>query len=155
MKRIGFFFLFLILNALALFLGGLFTKTGVSSSWYQSLNKAPWNPPGWVFGMAWTTVMLCFSIYLAEWFSNKAHRIKILVLFSLQWILNVAWNPLFFYYKLPIVALIEIILLLLLIIYLLFSNRKSLRGRTVLIMPYALWLIVATSLNAYIVLHLK
>ena len=57
--------LFLIINFGGLFIGGLFTGEGVPSDWYQNLNKAPWNPPGWVFGAAWTTVMICFSVYMA------------------------------------------------------------------------------------------
>ncbi len=154
MKRIAYFFLFLLLNALALFIGGLFTKSGVSSTWYQSLSKAPWNPPGWVFGFAWTTVMLCFSIYMAEWFALKEQRRKLMVLYPLQWLLNVSWNPIFFYYKQPVLALIAIVLLLILVLYTLFSNRNVLKGRSVLLLPYALWMVVATSLNAYIVIHL-
>lgn len=58
--------LFLILNFGALALGGLFTNNGVNSEWYTNLNKAPWTPPGWVFGFAWTTIMICFSIYMAK-----------------------------------------------------------------------------------------
>jgi tryptophan-rich sensory protein len=31
---------------------------------YLNLNKAPWTPAGWVFGAAWTSVMLFFfSLY--------------------------------------------------------------------------------------------
>ena len=58
-------FLFLIINFGGLFIGGLFTGEGVPSDWYQNLNKAPWTPPGWVFGAAWTTIMICFSVYMA------------------------------------------------------------------------------------------
>lgn len=55
---------FLSLNFLALGLGGLFTADGVSSEWYQTLNKAPWTPPGWVFGAAWTFLMCCFTVFM-------------------------------------------------------------------------------------------
>ena len=40
--------IFLLLNFGALALGGLFTGSGVSSDWYNGLNKAPWTPPGWM-----------------------------------------------------------------------------------------------------------
>ena len=43
--------IFALLNFGALAIGGLFTGGGVSSEWYASLNKAPWTPPGWVFGI--------------------------------------------------------------------------------------------------------
>jgi tryptophan-rich sensory protein len=53
--------LFFILNFAALAVGGLFTGSGVSSEWYQNLDKAPWTPPGWVFGAAWPFIMICFG----------------------------------------------------------------------------------------------
>jgi tryptophan-rich sensory protein len=47
--------IFLALNFAALAIGGLFTSKGVSSDWYAGIAKAPWTPPGWAFGAAWTT----------------------------------------------------------------------------------------------------
>ena len=43
---------------------------GPQTEWYLNLNKAHWTPPGWVFGAAWTTIMICFSIYLSYLFGN-------------------------------------------------------------------------------------
>ena len=57
--------IFLALNFGALAIGGLFTSKGVPSDWYVDLNKAPWTPPGWVFGTAWTTIMISFGVYMA------------------------------------------------------------------------------------------
>ena len=88
---------FLSLNFLALALGGLFTADGVSSEWYQTLNKAPWTPPGWVFGAAWTFLMCCFTVFMTMRWSKDHDRKKTLILYSIQWILNVSWNPIFFY----------------------------------------------------------
>jgi benzodiazapine receptor len=90
--------LFLVLNFTALAVGGLFTGKGVSSNWYQNLNQAPWTPPGWVFGFMWTLLMICFAIYMAYLISTKMNRKKIILLFAIQWVLNVAWNPVFFRY---------------------------------------------------------
>jgi tryptophan-rich sensory protein len=57
--------LFLVLNFAALGIGSfLMGSSPVENSWYQSLNLAPWTPPGWVFGAAWTTIMTLFSIYM-------------------------------------------------------------------------------------------
>ena len=57
--------LFLVLNFGALAIGSYFTDSGASSDWYQNLNKAPWTPAGWVFGAAWTSIMICYSVYMA------------------------------------------------------------------------------------------
>jgi tryptophan-rich sensory protein len=87
---------FLVVNFTALAIGGLATKNGVSSDWYAQLNKAPWTPPGWVFGAAWTSIMVCYAIYMAYAWEIQLDKKHVLLLFIAQWILNVLWNPVFF-----------------------------------------------------------
>jgi tryptophan-rich sensory protein len=149
-KNIGSFLIFLSLNFIALALGGLFTADGVSSEWYQTLNKAPWTPPGWVFGAAWTFLMICYAIYLAIVWKQKSLQKKNFALYAMQWILNVSWNPIFFYHHQDILGLINLVLLSAVIIGTAIINLKSFRAATVLILPYIIWLCIATSLNAYI-----
>ena len=144
--------LFLIINFGGLFIGGLFTGEGVPSDWYQNLNKAPWTPPGWVFGAAWTTIMICFSVYMAILWKKITLK-KLLYIFIAEFILNVIWNPLFFHFKWINVALLSISLLTILIIYMAVSLRTEMRYKTLLIFPYLIWLTIATSLNGYIVLY--
>jgi hypothetical protein len=55
--------LFLIINFGALGIGGLLLGNPATNEWYQSLNKAPWTPPGWVFG-AVNHHALFFNIYV-------------------------------------------------------------------------------------------
>ena len=88
--------IFLILNFGALGLGGFLMGGEVTGEWYQNVNKAPWTPPGWVFGAAWTTIMLLFSFYMASAWSQIENRNFLIGLFAFQWVLNVAWNPVFF-----------------------------------------------------------
>ena len=144
--------LYLIINFGGLFIGGLFTGEGVPSDWYQNLNKAPWTPPGWVFGAAWTTIMICFSVYMAILWKKITLK-NLLYLYIAEFILNVIWNPLFFHFKWINVALLSISLLTILIIYMAVSLRVEMRYKTLLIFPYLIWLIIATSLNGYIVLY--
>jgi tryptophan-rich sensory protein len=150
-KHIIVFLAFLSLNFLALGLGGLFTADGVSSEWYQTLNKAPWTPPGWVFGAAWTFLMCCFTVFMTMRWSKDHDRKKTLILYSIQWILNVSWNPIFFYFHQNLLGLIDITLLLSVVIILGITTLRTLRFHTLWILPYVLWLMIATSLNAYIV----
>lgn len=145
--------LFLILNFSALALGSMFTSEGVISPWYLNLPKAPWTPPGWVFGVAWTIIMICFSIYMA-FLWNKTNTTKLIVLFSIQWVLNVSWNPIFFYFQQVLLGVIVIFLLTLVVHIFLLYYRKMLGWNTLFIIPYAIWLWVATSLNLYIYLNL-
>ncbi len=145
--------LFLILNFGALALGGLFTGNGVSSEWYAGLEKAPWTPPGWVFGFAWTTIMLCFSFYMARLWMQASNKAMLSVRFSMQWLLNVSWNPVFFYFHQTGWAMLLLLLLTLLIAYMLFTYRTILKSTSLLLLPYFIWLLIACSLNAYILLN--
>ena len=116
-KRIVFF---LFLNFLGLAIGTSFTGNGVSSVWYQNLAKAPWTPPGWVFGAAWSSIMICFAIFMAYLTFKNSSPKKVYVLYVIQWVLNVAWNPAFFFFEAPFTGLLIIsyLPLLLLIFYL-------------------------------------
>jgi len=142
--------LFLVLNFTALGIGSIFTGKGVPSDWYQNLDKAPWTPPGWVFGAAWTTIMVCFAFYMTFAWEVKASRNLLLGLFIIQWILNVLWNPVFFKYHQVLAGLLIISLLTLLIGYFLFGYISELKYKSLLVLPYFLWLLIATSLNGYI-----
>lgn len=144
--------IFLLLNFAALAIGGLFTGNGVASDWYSNLAKAPWTPPGWVFGAAWTTIMILFSVYMAYAWSVKENKNDLILLFSIQWFLNVSWNPTFFYFHQVFLALIVICILTILIAYFLYLYWHPLGLKSILILPYLIWLLIATSLNAYILI---
>ena len=145
--------LFLVLNFAALGIGGYLSGSGAASEWYADLNKAPWTPPGWVFGVAWTSIMICFSIYMAYLWPLLESKKQLIVLFSLQWILNVAWNPAFFYYHNPLIGMILITTLTLLLSFMFFSYYSNMQLRSIFLAPYVLWLLIACSLNAYILIN--
>ncbi|NLR93696.1 TspO/MBR family protein [Flammeovirga agarivorans] len=144
--------IFLVINFGGLAIGGFFTGAGVPSEWYTELAKAPWTPPGWVFGAAWTTIMIMFSIYLMKLY-DLIDRNSFLRLFSLQVVLNVGWNPVFFYYHKTIFGLLIISLLGLLIYYYLIKYIKVLKWWSIGILPYVVWITIAVSLNAYVVIY--
>jgi len=145
--------LFLVINFAGLGLGGYFTGKGVGSVWYENLDKAPWTPPGWVFGFAWTTIMICFALYMAMLWDKTTDRNKLLILFIAQWILNFLWNPIFFHFQNASLALLCIGVLTVIIGYIAYSSHKTLNSANLLIMPYFIWLLLASSLNAYIVFN--
>jgi len=153
LKKIYYFILFLGINLGGLALGSWLMDGGSTSEWYNNLNKAPWTPPGWVFGAAWSFIMLCFSWYLAELFFNRASKF-LWVLYSLQVLLNVSWNWIFFNQHLITYGFIVIILLTLIIIYYFITFRNDrLKYAKYLLSPYIIWLCIATSLNGYIVFN--
>lgn len=144
--------LFLIINSAALGIGSFLMGEGPTGEFYQSINKAPWTPPGWGFGAAWTTIMVCFSIYMALLVQAGGGK-KAITLFAIQFVLNVGWNPLFFAWHLTLPALVVIIALTALVGYFLFHYRRILGIKSTFIAPYFIWLCIATSLNLYILIH--
>ena len=147
--------LFLVLNFGALAIGAALMGEGPTGSWYQNLNRAPWEPPGWVFGAAWTFIMICFSLFMAQiWRQQKANAKAIIGLYAIQLVFNIGWNPTFFKFHLPVPALV-IISTLLFIVFLLFREGKKFETKpfNLLLLPYLLWLGVAISLNAYVVVN--
>ena len=140
---------FLIINFGALGFGSLLMGNGAKSEWYLSLNKAPWTPPGWVFGLAWSTIMICFSIYMTQLYTIDK-SVQVIILFLIQVLLNVGWNFVFFNQHKVGLGLVTITLLSLLMIYFLVGFYSELELISLLIVPYVLWLMIATSLNYYI-----
>lgn len=152
MKFLKPFLFFLIVNFGALGLGSVLMNDGPQSQWYVELNKAPWTPEGWVFGAAWTTIMICFSFYMAYLYLAWPSR-KVKVLFIIQFILNVSWNFVFFNQHLIAAGLINIVLLTIIVFAFFFTYINDMKGKSLLILPYAIWLCIATSLNLYILVN--
>jgi len=143
----------LLINFGALAIGGLAAREGVDSDWYYNLNKAPWTPPGWVFGFTWSFIMICLSIYMAMAYECVQKNKPLLIIFGIQWILNVIWNPMFFHFHSTVTGLIIISSLTLIVCLIAYQYRNEMKKFTLLLAPYILWLFIATSLNAYIVLN--
>lgn len=146
------FLLFLVLNFGALALGSwLMGGNPGTNTWYQQLDKAPWTPPGWVFGAAWFTIMLLFTFFMTNMTIDSASRKKWITLYALQLLLNIGWNPVFFrwHYILPgLIVLIALQVVLLLMLRAIPANKKI---NAWLLAPYIAWLFIAISLNAWFI----
>lgn len=151
MKQFKLTILFLILNFGGLAIGNLLMNNGPMTDWYINLNKAPWTPPGWVFGAAWTTIMLCFSIYLGRLFTIESTN-KNKIIFAIQFVLNVSWNYLFFNLHWVVFSLLNITLLTVLLLLYFFRYGRLANNYKYLLLPYIVWLFVATSLNFYVLI---
>ena len=152
MPKLILILLFLTINFGGLAVGSWLMDSGPSTAWYLDLNQAPWTPPGWVFGVAWTTIMICFSIYMAFLYEKQKSN-QLIGLFVFQFILNVSWNFVFFNKHLVAFGLIIIVLLTLLTFYFLLKYKSVLKLKSILIIPYCLWLCIASSLNLYILVY--
>jgi translocator protein len=152
------FIIFLILNFGALAVGGFLMGDAVTGDWYNNLNKAPWTPPGWVFGAAWTVVMISFSFFMAIYTGSKTKDQgpfllnPMMILFSLQWILNVSWNYIFFSRQLVMAGFADMLLLFVVVVAMMYIGIRKIGSHSLWALPYTGWLVIAASLNGYILL---
>jgi tryptophan-rich sensory protein len=142
--------LFLLINFGGLALGSFLMGNPAENEWYQSLDKAPWTPPGWVFGAAWFSIMLFYSIFMQQLLKTKSDNSKsIKWLFGLSVFFNVCWNPIFFVHHYVVVGLVFLIALFLLLIQLFRISLQHQSKIALLLLPYLIWMLIAISLNAY------
>jgi tryptophan-rich sensory protein len=139
---------FLLTNFTGLAIGSLWTDPGVTSDWYQNIIKPPWTPPGIVFGLSWTLIMICFSIFMTNLYERNDGTFNSIILIS--WFLNIIWNPLFFYLNWVWISAAVIVTLTVVIGLLIHQTRKKYKYSWILLSPYFIWLNIASSLNLFI-----
>ncbi len=128
-------------------------SNGGDSTWYQALNKPPWNPPSWVFWPVWTFLYVLMGI--AAWRVWRRGGWKVqgsaLSLFLAQLVINWSWSFLFFTMQEPRLALIDLLVLWVAIVatWRAFTAIDATAGR--LLLPYLAWVTFAASLNGAIV----
>jgi benzodiazapine receptor len=135
------------------FLGTIFTIPSIQG-WYMTLQKAPFNPPSWVFGPAWTMLyfLMALSLFLVLQKKLKKQRNFLMILFSIQLALNFFWSVIFFGQHLPLVAFIEIIFLWISIALLIVDSWKYSKTAALLLVPYICWVSFASILNLFVIL---
>ncbi len=141
----------LLICATALRLGS--TLTTPNLGWYAGLAKPDFNPPNWVFPVAWTTLfcLMAVSLWLVVrasggWIaSNRA-----LLPFGVQLVLNVAWSYAFFAHQNPFAGVCVIIALIAAIIWTIVAFARRDRLAAWLLVPYLGWVMFATALNVTI-----
>jgi benzodiazapine receptor len=133
-------------------IGSFFTVSSVST-WYQTLNKPFFNPPGWLFGPVWIILYLLMgiSLYIVWNKGVKSKQSKIAVtLFGAQLVLNSLWSIIFFGLKSPLFAFIEIIVLWIAIVSTIIYFYRISKTASYLLLPYIIWVSFASVLNFFI-----
>lgn len=137
--------LFLIVVLGAGFSIGLTIQPG---AWYETLVKPSFTPPNWLFGPAWSLIYVLIAIagwrvVTLEGIQSRSFRIWIA-----QMLLNWAWTPVFFGLHQAGIGLVVIIALLAVVIAFIILVQD--RVASWCFVPYVLWLLYATCLNAVI-----
>ena len=130
-------------------LSGCLSNSGFGNGWYDPLEKPSFQPPGWAFGVVWTTLYALMGVALAMVLRAPASRERSLglVLFVVQLVLNLGWSPIFFGGGMIDVAFLVILAMNVLVTatIIAFWQVKPLAG--MLLLPYLAWLCLATALN--------
>ncbi len=130
-------------------MGAYFTITE-TGSWFQTIEKPPWQPPNWLFGPSWTTLYLMMGVaFYLVWKSEATLHKKrpAMILWIAQLILNFGWTILFFNQHKIGWALIEIICLWLLILLNIFFFARINKWAAWLLVPYISWVSFAALLT--------
>ena len=134
------------------YIGSTFT---IIDSWYEAI-KPSITPPSFVFPIVWTILffLIGFAFYFSFKFFRKDEQTKLGALYSINFILNIAWSFFFFTMHNTLFAFGVIVLLVLSTFCLIFANWKKARIASYLFIPYLIWLFFAGILNIIIVINI-
>jgi len=134
-------------------IGSWFTSASIPT-WYVTLQKPTFTPPGWFIGLIWIILyaLMGISLYLI-WGRGEIEpaATTALILFFIQLVLNVVWTYVFFGMKFPLGGMYAIVFLWIAIFITMIQFFSIDRIAGYLMVPYIVWVSFASVLNAFIV----
>lgn len=131
------------------FVSGRVAGSGPGNPWFDELVKPAAFPPPVTFGIVWTILYIMMGLALAMVLAARGARGRggAVLAFAVQFVLNLAWSPLFFgaHMMSAALALIAAMVVAAAIAMLLCWRVRPVAGA--LLLPYVLWLVFATYLN--------
>jgi tryptophan-rich sensory protein len=117
--------------------------------WYQSLQKPSWQPPGFIFGIIWpyNFVVLGFALYAIASQARPLLVVISLTLFATSVFFALRWSYLFYFehnFSAATSSLLFTTILTLPILAITFVTSWKV---AVALIPYQIWIGVATALN--------
>jgi translocator protein len=137
------------------FIGSLVTRQGMD--WYEGLILPSFTPSGAIISSAWSIIFVLTAISVLIYWSRAYRNLRFVIvisIFIINAILNVLWSYLFFGLHFVGASILEMIFLEATIITLIVLIRRTSRIASILLYPYAIWVIFATFL-AYNILLLN
>ncbi len=130
-------------------LGAPFTVSAIPS-WYTSLNKPFFTPPGWLFAPVWTLLyfLMGVSFYLIWQLGWQKKSVRTAgTLFLIQLGLNFLWSPVFFGLRSPALGLLVILPLWAMIALTIKKFYPLSKWAAYLLILYLVWVSLASALN--------
>ena len=135
------------------FIESVYTRPEIPT-WYAGLVKPFWTPPPIAFPIVWTVLYVLMAITLWRLWDTATPspaRRQAVGFFLVQLALNAIWSPVFFGWHGIRIALAVILLLLVSIVATIAVSLQVDRIAAWLLLPYALWVAYATTINAGVV----
>ena len=140
--------------AVPLLVGGVAAFiTGGGMQNFETLNKPPLSPPGWLFPVVWTIlyILMGISLYIGLE-SNSTNKDSALTIYIIQLVVNSLWTLIFFGFNNFLLGIFWIILLIILVITMIVIFYRIDKTAGLLQIPYLIWLCFALYLNTMIYL---
>ena len=128
-------------------LGGIVALLISGSMDYNDLNRPPFSPPGFIFGIVWTVLYILMGVSYGIIASKDLVDKNINTIYYLQLFVNLLWPIAFFIFKWRLFAFIWLLLLIILVIKMIIDFYKKNQLSAYLQIPYLLWCIFAAYLN--------
>jgi len=139
-----------ILGVALVFIYAIGSGVWVSTSpgWYSTLVRPPWQPPDYVFGIIWpyNFVMLGIAAFNVAQTLNRNQTISWLIFFAASVAAALTWAYQFYVPHNLSVAAIALVIAALLTIPVLYLTFKASLLIGALLMPYQIWVIIASTL---------
>jgi tryptophan-rich sensory protein len=172
MKQIKIFIISILICLFVGWVGSLFTLPSITT-WYAGLVKPTFSPPNSVFGPVWTVLYILlgialFLVWRRDWqvsnhileyrhkpwnkFSQRLwtgewQRRNIIIVFSIQLLLNLLWSYIFFNLKMPGWAFFELVALWCSIVCVMVNFYRVSKVAAWILLPYLIWVSFAGVLN--------
>ena len=132
-------------------LSGLLTMGGMKT--FESINKPPLSPPGWLFPVVWTILFILMGISAYLVYEENPRVLSAgLIFYVIQLVLNFIWPLLFFNANAFELAFVELVVLWIFIFLTIREFAKVNKAAAWLMIPYIIWVTFALYLNLGIML---
>lgn len=117
---------------------------------FQSIDKPPLAPPGWLFPVVWTIlyVLMGISSYLILQSGEEREEIrKALTIYGYQLVVNFLWPTFFFNFGWYFFSFLWLVLLWVLVLIMILRFKNISKLAAYMNIPYLVWLTFAGYLN--------
>lgn len=121
--------------------------------WYEDLKKSSLNPPDIVFNIVWPILYILMLTSIIIFYKSYSDNFWVsfgFIFFATQLILNILWPIIFFRFHKVLLSFFIILAIIFFVILTMNQFIKVNCTSAILLLPYLIWLILASYLNLFI-----